>query len=559
MGVSCAIAFGAFAQTQQGYVKTLGKPLKKGEALSGVTVRVKGEHNAVVSQKDGKFSLPMHGKKSGEPYSLQQVHKNGYELNDQSIIGRKFAFSTTVPLTVVMVSTEDLQADKLRIENNAYRAAERNYQAKVAELEKKLKKNIISAEQYQTEIQDLVDKFEKYQSLIESMAEHYAHTDYDNLNDKEAEVNILIEEGELEKADSLIHTMFDPMDVLKRNKESLARLDQTIFEAQDVINQANADMAAVLKQQKKDAEYLYQLYTIALAQFDNDKAAHYIQIRAELDTTNVQWQNEAGLFIEKYLADYPLALKYLHRVLEYAQTHPADDTDELIATEYNNIGSVHNRKGEFDKALEYHLKALEIYEKSLGTEHAKTATSLNNIGSVYSNMGDDSTALVYHFKAQKIYEQVCGPEDPHIASSYINIGSVYSRMGDYLTALGYNLKALDIYEKVYGTMHPETATTYSNIGSLYYTHGNYTKALEYQSKALNVWEKVLGKGHPDIAHVYNNVGNIYVKLQDILQSPVPTMTSVSPLTVRAATPRPRSITRKRSTFGRKHPTNRRPR
>ena len=115
MGVSCAIAFGAFAQTQQGYVKTLGKPLKKGEALSGVTVRVKGEHNAVVSQKDGKFSLPMHGKKSGEPYSLQQVHKNGYELNDQSIIGRKFAFSTTVPLTVVMVSTEDLQADKLRI------------------------------------------------------------------------------------------------------------------------------------------------------------------------------------------------------------------------------------------------------------------------------------------------------------------------------------------------------------------------------------------------------------------------------------------------------------
>ena len=29
MGVSCAIVFGAAAQTQQGYVKTLGKPLKK--------------------------------------------------------------------------------------------------------------------------------------------------------------------------------------------------------------------------------------------------------------------------------------------------------------------------------------------------------------------------------------------------------------------------------------------------------------------------------------------------------------------------------------------------
>lgn len=397
MALCCVVSIFSMAQTQYGYVKTVGKPWKKGEALSGVTVRASGGHNAVLSQNDGTFSLALPGKKPGEPFTLQQVSKKGFELNDKGLIGRKYAFSNSVPLTIVMISTEELQAEKLRIENNAYRVAEENYQAKVIQLEKQLNDNRITSEQYRIEIQQLQEKFEKYQSLIESMAEHYAHTDYDALSAKEAEVNILIENGELEKADSLILTMFDPVDVIRRNKEALARIEQSISDAQAVINQANAEMAAVIKKQQKDAEYLYQLYTIALAQFNNEKAAHYIQIRAELDTTNITWQNDAGQFIERYVADYSLALKYLYRVLALAKDYP-EDAEELLATQYNNIGSVYNHQGDFEKALEYHHKALEIYERTLGSQHPKTATSLNNIGSVYGSLGKDSIALDYHFK-----------------------------------------------------------------------------------------------------------------------------------------------------------------
>ena len=126
----------AFAQTQQGYVKTLGRSDKKGEALSGVSVRVKGGHNAVLSKTDGTFSVLMSGKKNGDAYSLQQVQKSGYELNEQGVIGRQYAFSDRIPLTIVMVSTAQLQADKQRIENNAYQVAERNYKARLAQLEK---------------------------------------------------------------------------------------------------------------------------------------------------------------------------------------------------------------------------------------------------------------------------------------------------------------------------------------------------------------------------------------------------------------------------------------
>ena len=134
----------ASAQTQQGYVKSLGRPNKAGEPLSGVSVRVKGNHNEVLSRSDGTFEMLMDGKKNGEAYALQSVQKAGYELNENDLIGRQFAFSDKVRLEIVMVSSAVLQAEKRRIEDNAYRTAERNYKAKATQIEQQLQDSTIS-------------------------------------------------------------------------------------------------------------------------------------------------------------------------------------------------------------------------------------------------------------------------------------------------------------------------------------------------------------------------------------------------------------------------------
>ncbi len=178
-------------------MKTLGRPGKAGTALSGVTIRARGEHNATTSGNDGRFALRLTGKKPGDAYALQQVQKNGYELNELAVIGRPYAFSDKVPLTIVMVSSAQLQADKLRIENNAFKVAEKNYKARLALIKKQRDKGAITAENYRKQLQELQDKFEKYQSLIDGLADHYAHVDYDGLDDKEREINLCIENGEL--------------------------------------------------------------------------------------------------------------------------------------------------------------------------------------------------------------------------------------------------------------------------------------------------------------------------------------------------------------------------
>jgi tetratricopeptide (TPR) repeat protein len=353
------------SQTQQGYVRTLGRPDKKGEALEGVVVRIKGEHNAILSDKEGSFFMLLHGLSNGVSYSLQQVQKTGYELNETDLIGRQLAFSDKVPLTIVMVSTTQLQADIQRIENSAYKTAEKNYNTKIEQLEKQKDDNRITIAQYQVKIQDLHDKFEKYQLLIEGLAEHYAHTDYDLLSEKDREINICIENGELERADSLIHLLFDPINVLERNKEALASLDQQIDEAHQLLDQANDDMAAVLKQQEKDAEYLYQLYTIALGRYDYDKAQYYIETRASLDTTNAEWQLDAGLFLsnqKQSIAAETYFLKALGTYRFLAQNNPQTYEPQLATTLYYlgcNYGDIH-RARECENCL---LESFEISKR----------------------------------------------------------------------------------------------------------------------------------------------------------------------------------------------------
>ena len=196
-----------YAQTQQGYVKTLGRPNQKGVALSGVSVRVKGGHNAMLSNAQGVFSMSMTGKKNGDAYALQQVQKQGYELKEKGVIGRQYAFSEKTPLTIVMVSSKQLQADKQRIENNAFKVAEKNYKSKLEQLEKQKASNAITIEQYRQQLQDLQNKFDKYQSLIDDLADHYAHVDYDDLDEKEQEINSCIEQGDLERASALLQQM----------------------------------------------------------------------------------------------------------------------------------------------------------------------------------------------------------------------------------------------------------------------------------------------------------------------------------------------------------------
>ena len=253
--ISLLFATTSFAQTQQGYVKTIGRPDRPGVFLPNVVIQAQGMVNPVVSDSTGEFNISIPEKKDGDPIVLLRIQKNDYELKDKETVGRQFVCSSHVPLYILMVDSKQLAADKRRIETNAYRVAEENYQKKLNELERQKADDEITIENYRQELQCLQDKYEKYLSLIGDMADRYARTDYDQLDSIDYQINICIENGELDKADSLIHTMFDPETVLERNRAAKQEIMDRIALAQSIIDKANADREAIIQ----DMEYAKRL------------------------------------------------------------------------------------------------------------------------------------------------------------------------------------------------------------------------------------------------------------------------------------------------------------
>jgi tetratricopeptide (TPR) repeat protein len=252
------------AQTQQGIVKTQGLANKPGQPLSGVTIRWRGAMNAVLSGKDGKFSAAFPGKKNGDAISLLNVSKTGYELLNPDMLRQQLVFSTSVPVEIVMADSKVLEANKRRISENAYRKAEETFQAKVKVLKKQLEESKITEAECSRQLQTLQDNYEKYVDMIEGMAERYARTDYDHLDSLDREINICIENGEFDKADSLIHTVFDPTTVLERNRAAKAAVQEKMQLAQEIIDRANADRDAL----RRDADYARRVDVLCLALAD---------------------------------------------------------------------------------------------------------------------------------------------------------------------------------------------------------------------------------------------------------------------------------------------------
>ena len=96
----------------------------------------------------------------------------------------------------------------------------------------------------------------------------------------------------------------------------------------------------------------------------------------------------------------------------------SDDDETSAAFLYHQLAGVKEDQGEYQEALEFHQKCLDICLKSLPPNHPNLATSYNNIGLVHDKMGEYSKALEFHQKCLDIYLKSLPPNHPDLATSY---------------------------------------------------------------------------------------------------------------------------------------------
>ena len=486
--------------TQVGYAKTKGRMDSKGNLIpgtriGGVSIQLVGGHSTV-ADANGNFTLTAPDKK----FYLSDVQKQGYVLTDPDILKKQYVCSAN-PLVISMETKEKLADDQLAAERKLRRQLQKQLQQKEEEIDALKEENKITEEEYRQALQQLYAYQESNEKLVSDMAKRYAELDYDLLDEFYRQVSFCIENGDLVKADSLLRSRGN----VSQQIEEARKKAQALNEEREQLRQAEAVLASDIEELGRRC---YSYYEKFASQFENDSAAYYLELRANLDTMNVGWLKDAGAFISEYLADDQKALSYYQHALRQALAQHGENHPE-VAKCYSGIGALYVEMGQYDQSMEYYQKALDMMKSIYGENHPDVAVIYNGLGVSYASKNEFDQALEYLHKALTIAESVYGEAHHVVAGCNFSLGALYGNKGDLAQALTHFSKALEIRKSIYGENHPDVAVSYHNLGLLYSLLGDYTKALEYAQKGLDIQKTFYAEKHPLVAVSYSTLGSIY--------------------------------------------------
>ena len=492
------------AQVQHGYVKTKGRidnigNIIAGKRLPGTTIKVDGHY--IVSHESGNFSFPV----SKNTFNVLSIRKNNYILYDRDQL-RTYGYSSN-PLIFVLEKPEDHNDDKLIAQQKISRTLRKQLAQRENEIERLKEEGRISRQEYQRLYNELYNDDRKNQQIVEAMAEKYASLDFDQLDDANRMIKTLILNGELQKADSLINTkgrIEARIASLETLKEVNQKEERTLKERENKLNKSKAVERQTLEDIAEDCLNKHNLYKL---QCLFDSALYYIQLRANLDTLNIDWQLDASYFCHMYSLDFKLASFYGNRALSNSLLQYGRESS-ITAKCYCNLADLETN---VDSIFIFYDKAYSIY--SITKDSSAVATIYNNLGDTYRTLGDYSNANIYLTRAYELYNEINGNNNWKSAITLGNIGLVYMRQGNKKKAIEVYNKAINILNNV-----PDNEQKYLAEASIYIKKGstyideNNEEAIDYFQKALLIYKKIYPYNHPLIGEALHHIGAAYYKL-----------------------------------------------
>jgi signal transduction histidine kinase len=156
----------------------------------------------------------------------------------------------------------------------------------------------------------------------------------------------------------------------------------------------------------------------------------------------------------------------------------------LVADVFNNIGYLYGLQGEPEKAADWHIKSLEIYEK-LDDKNGEAKT-LDNIATLYYNLSKFDKAISFQKKSIGIRKNT--NDHYGLAIAYSNISQMYLAIDSLEYAFSY--QQLGMENAQLSGSKKLIAQSHIALSLLYSKQGENKKALEEELKAISLLEEI---------------------------------------------------------------------
>jgi len=177
---------------------------------------------------------------------------------------------------------------------------------------------------------------------------------------------------------------------------------------------------------------------------------------------------------------------------------------------YKIKGIAYSCRGEYEKALDYSLKALTIYENT--HDDVGLSSTLNAMGIIYGKRKDYSNALKYYFRSLTIREEI--RDKKGIAITTNNIANVYQDQEDSEKALEFVERSLQSFTELADDLG--IATSCNNKGIILKYQGDFAAAKKQFVKAHEIFNRI--DYTTGFASSCNNIGELLTNQGEFKQA-----------------------------------------
>ncbi len=221
----------------------------------------------------------------------------------------------------------------------------------------------------------------------------------------------------------------------------------------------------------------------------------------------------------KKKSQFYVCLSYYEKALRIFETNQIESNS--VAAIYQQAGNIYTRKGDYDKALDYLHKSLNVRLQL--KNYPKAANALTDIATVYWDIGELEKSLAYD---QRALAQP-GISDIQEQRFLINQANVYLALGSFnkaetiLQASRTTFEEMDCAEsdsKCTRNKYSHLSAIYVDLASIAQHNNNLEQTLSYHQKALTTGLKVYPDEHRSLNKIRVQSAKIHLKQQHYQQA-----------------------------------------
>jgi two-component system NarL family sensor kinase len=257
----------------------------------------------------------------------------------------------------------------------------------------------------------------------------------------------------------------------------------------------------ILKAEKRDS--MRSIYFIELASnysgYDTLKAMQYLELANRINQVN-NWHYNRGYYFQclsNYVyerGDYERSLRLADTaILNFKKMESSNDVAARNAAVFQvaettmGKGATYSAMGKPEEAIKKYQEALRLFEATKNPlKNGKIATTYNNIATVFFLINQYEKGLEYDLKAIPYHIETKNEE--MLAYSYTYVASDYMRLDKYDSARLYFGKAEPLVKRLDKNL--VNIEYYGKIGELYWTEGDWKNTRKYYTIAYNNAEEI---------------------------------------------------------------------